>query len=208
MRANEKMVGTNGFQVALFPCEAMYISEARDPNPEHSVYALDFLPKDTAGNTIVGMKCYAPFSGQIKYTGADHNCILESDNPVNTPSGVKYVRVLVAHSWNAPVLYQHYNQGDLFYITGDYGQSYGEHLHMEVALVDDPSVQYWNNGGIGLFNGIHMWEGLYVNDTVMLRDEGFNWLTYGGSNPTFRHGKKFPWVLYANKLRNKHNTTN
>ena len=149
MRAGEKLKGTNGFEVALFPCEAMYITEAR-PDPEHSVYALDFLPKNTSGGDISPMNCYAPFSGSIVYTGNDHNCILESDSPVNTPSGVKYMRVLVAHSEIEPVLHTHYNQGNLFYTTGDYGVSYGEHLHMEVALVDDPSEQYWNTGGVGL----------------------------------------------------------
>ena len=205
MRANERMVGTNGFEVALFPCETLYLTPARDPD-EHSVYALDFLPRDTAGNVITAMPCYASFSGRIVYTGNDHNCILESDNPVNTPSGTFYMRILVAHSENAPVLYQHYNQGDLFYTTGNYGHSYGEHLHMEVALVSDPSVQYWNTGGVGLYQGVHMWDGIFVDDTVLLRPENYNWVTYGGSG-YYTRKNKFPWVLYANKLRNKHNTT-
>ena len=206
MIANERLRGDNGFEVALFPCNTLYLTEARDPD-EHSVYALDFLPKDTAGNTITAMPCYASFTGRIVYTGADHNCILESDNPVNTPSGVYYMRILVAHSETAPVLYQHYNQGELFYTTGDYGQSYGEHLHMEVALVDDPGEQYWNNGGIGLYKGIHMWDGLYVNDTVLLRPESYNWQVYSGGSSSFGRKGKFPWVLYANKIRNKHNNT-
>ena len=204
MLAGEKLKGTNGFQVALFPCEAMYITESRDP-PEHDVYALDFLPRNTSGQAISPMNCYAPFSCQIKYTGNDHNCIIESDTPVNTPSGTKYVRILVAHSEVAPVLYTHYNQGDLFYTTGNYGQSYGEHLHMEVALVDDPSDQYWNNGGIGLYKGVHMWEGLFVNDTALLRPLSYNWITYGGGIYGSRKNK-FPWVLYAEKLRKRYYT--
>lgn len=207
MRANETLRGSNGFEVALFPCEAMYISPARDPDYEHSVYALDFLPRDTEGNTISAMKCYAPFTGQIKYTGADHNCILESDNPVNTPSGLKYMRVLVAHSENAPSLYAHYRQGEQFYTSGDYGNSSGEHLHMEVALVDDPSVQYWNTGGIGLYNGVHMWDGLYVDDTVLIRPLSYSWVTYGGSPSFHRIRNRFPWVLYAEKIRKRNNTT-
>lgn len=206
MIANEKLKGDNGFEVALFPCNTLYLTEARDPD-EHSVYALDFLPKDTAGNTITAMPCYAPFSGRIVYTGSDHNCILESDSPVNTPSGVYYMRVLVAHSENAPVLYTHYNQGSLFYTTGNYGQSTGEHLHMEVALVDDPSEQYWNNGGIGLYKGVHMWDGIYVNDTVLLRPESYNWQVYNGGYPSFKKQGTFPWVLYANKIRNRYNNT-
>lgn len=207
MKPNEKLKGSNGFEVALFPCEAMYITEYRDP-PEHDVYALDFLPYNTNGVRIVGMRCYAPFSGRIVYTGADHNCILESDSPVNTPSGVKYMRVLVAHSWTEPVLNTHYNQGDLFYTTGNFGQSSGEHLHMEVALVDDPSEQKWNTGGVGLYKGIHMWEGLYVDDTTLLRPLSYAWQVFGGT-PTFGGKRtKFPWVLYANKIRNRYNTTN
>ena len=206
MLAHETLIGTNGFQVALFPCETLYLTPARDPD-EHSVYALDFLPYDTDGNLISGMKCYAPFSGQIKYTGNDHNCILESDTPVNTPSGMKYVRILVAHSEIAPVLYTHYNQGQQFYTTGNYfdgGHSYGEHLHMEVALVDDPSEQYWNNNGVGIYKGVHMWEALYVNDTAMLRPLSYAWQTYSGGSSGRRKGK-FPWVLYANKIRNRNN---
>ena len=88
------------------------------------------------------------------------------------------MRVLVAHSWNAPVLGTHYTQGDEFYTTGNYGQSSGEHLHMEVASVTSKQAQYWNSGGIGIYGGIHMWNSLYVNDTVMLRPENYNWKSY------------------------------
>lgn len=179
MRANQKLVAIDGYEVALFPCEAMYLTPARDPD-EHDVLALDFLPYDTNGNRITGMNCYAPFTGKIVYTGNDHNCILESDNLVHAPDGtLKYMRVLVAHSWTAPVLNTHYTQGDLFYTTGNYGQSTGEHLHMEVATVDNKSIQYWNSGGIGIYNAIHIWLALYVNDTVMLRPKDYPWQTYG-----------------------------
>lgn len=178
MRAGQTLTASDGYEVALFPCEAMYLTEARIP-PEHDVLALDFLPRDTNGNAITGMKCYAPFSGTIVYTGNDHNCILESDDKVHTPNGeLKYMRVLVAHSEIAPVLNTHYNQGDEFYTTGNYGQSFGEHLHMEVASVDSKSIQYWNNSYIGIYDAIHMWNGLYINNTVILRDGDFNWVEY------------------------------
>lgn len=183
MRANQRLIATDGYEVALFPCEALYLSPAREPD-EHDVLALDFLPYDTTGNRITAMKCYAPFTGSIVYTGNDHNAILESDNLVHAPDGtLKYMRVLVAHSEVAPVLGTHYQQGEEFYTTGNYGMSYGEHLHMEVATVDNKATQYWNSGGIGLYNAIHMWLGLYVNDTVMLRPEAYNWVEYGGTPP-------------------------
>ena len=178
MRPNQRMVAGDGYEVALFPCETLYLTPARDPD-EHDVLALDFLPFDINGNRITAMPCYAPFTGKIVYTGNDHNCILESDNLVHAPDGsLKYMRVLVAHSEVAPILNTHYNQGDLFYTTGNYGQSTGEHLHMEVATVDNKSTQYWNNGGIGIYGAKHMWNMLYVNDTVLLRPKNYNWRTY------------------------------
>ena len=179
MRANQKLVASDGYEVALFPCEALYLSEARDPD-EHDVLALDFLPYNTNGNRITGMKCYAPFSGTIVFTGNDHNCILQSDRPVHAPDGsLKYMRVLVAHSETAPVLNTHYNQGDHFYTTGNYGQSFGEHLHMEVASVDTPSTKQWNDGGIGLYGAKHMWSELYTDDTKILRGEDYKWIDFG-----------------------------
>lgn len=205
MRPNQKLVATDGYEVALFPCEAMYLTTARDPD-EHDVLALDFLPFNISGQRITAMPCYAPFSGTIIYTGNDHNLILESDDKVHMPDGsLEYGRVMVAHSFEAPVLGTHYNQGDLFYRTGNYGQSTGEHLHMEVAHVSSKSAQYWNNGGIGIYGAIHMWLGLYVNDTVLLRPEDYNWVEYqGGVTPTGeRKEKRFPWVLYSRKFRRK-----
>ena len=206
MRANEKLVADDGYEVALFPCEALYLTEARDPD-EHDVLALDFLPRNIAGGVITAMPCYAPFSGTIVYTGNDHNLILESDDKVHMPDGsLEYGRVLVAHSFDAPVLNTHYDQGDLFYRTGNYGYSGGEHLHMEVAHVSSKSAQKWNTGGVGIYGAVHVWDGLYVNDTVLLRPEDYNWVEYNGGvtppTPDEKKIKRFPWVLYANRLRN------
>lgn len=203
MRPNQKLVASDGYEVALFPCEALYLTTRRDPD-EHDVLALDFLPFNTAGQRITAMPCYAPFSGTIVYTGNDHNLILESDDKVHMPDGsLEYGRVLVAHSFEAPVLGTHYNQGDLFYRTGNYGQSFGEHLHMEVAHVSSKSVQKWNNDGIGIYGAIHMWNALYVNDTILLRPEDYNWVEYtGGITPEGKKKeKRFPWVLYSRKFR-------
>lgn len=201
MRAGEKLVAPDGYEVALFPCEVLYLTEARNPD-EHDVLALDFLPRNLAGQAITAMPCYAPFSGTIVYTGNDHNLILESDDKVHMPDGsLEYGRVLVAHSFDAPVSGTHYNQGDLFYRTGNYGQSSGEHLHMEVAHVSSKSAQKWNTGGVGIYGAIHMWNALYVNNTYLLRGEDYNWVEYGISPVTNRKKKSFPWALYSKKLR-------
>jgi hypothetical protein len=179
MVAGERLVAPDGYEVALFPCDTLYLSEARDPD-EHDVLALDFLPRNTSGQAITAMKCYAPFSCKIVYTGNDHNCILESTDKVHAPDGtLKYMRVLVAHSEVAPVLNAHYNQGDEFYTTGNYGYSFGEHLHMEVATVDNKSTRLWNQSGVGIYGAIHMWNALYVDNTELLRPEDYDWREYG-----------------------------
>ncbi len=200
MIAGQKLKADDGYEVALFPCEALYLTESRDPD-EHDVLALDFLPRSINGAVITAMPCYAPFSGTLVYTGNDHNCILESDDKVHMPDGsLQYGRVLVAHSFTAPVQGTHYNQGDEFYRTGNYGMSYGEHLHMEVASVSSKSAQYWNTGGVGIYGAIHMWNALYVNNTVLLRPENYNWQEYKGTSEVIEE-KKFPWFIYARKLR-------
>ena len=206
MTPGQRLVASDGYEVALFPCEALYLSPDRDPD-EHDVLALDFLPRNIAGQTIQAMPCFAPFSGTIVYTGNDHNCILESDDLVHMPDGsLEYARCLVAHSFIAPTLNAHYTQGQEFYRTGNYGMSYGEHLHMELARVSSKSAQYWNTGGIGIYGAIHMWDALYVNNTVLLRPKNYNWQTWNAPTPptpTIKKDKKFPWVLYSKKLRYK-----
>ena len=163
MKPNQRLLADDGHEVCLFPCEAMYITQG-----EHDVLALDFRPVNVLGARITAMKCYAPFTGRIVYTGNDHNCILQSDDLVYMPDGsLSYGRVLVAHSEVAPVLNTHYIQGQQFYTTGNFGQSYGEHLHMEIASVTSPIERYWNSGtGIGLYKAIHMWNGMFVNDKL------------------------------------------
>lgn len=205
MIPNQKLKASDGYEVCLFPCETLYLTPDRDPD-EHDVLALDFLPYNIVGERITAMPCYAPFSGKIVYTGNDHNCILESDDLVHMPDGsLEYGRVLVAHSFQAPVLNTHYDQGDLFYRTGNYGQSSGEHLHMEVAHVSSKSTQYWNAGGIGIYGAIHMWNSMYVDDTVLLRPEDYPWVTWGIQPipEDEKKKKKFPWAIYAEKFRER-----
>lgn len=205
MTPGQKLKASDGYEVFLFPCEALYLTPAREPD-EHDVLALDFLPYNIVGQRITAMPCYAPFSGTIVYTGADHNLILESDDKVHMPDGsLEYARVLVAHSFQVPVKGTHYNQGDLFYTSGNYGQSTGEHLHMEVAHVPTKETRYWNVGGIGIYGAVHMWLGLYVNNTVLLRPENYKWVEWNGPAPPTKkkEEKRFPWVLYSRKFRNK-----
>lgn len=204
MIAGEQKIASDGYEVCLFPCECMFLNVNR---PEHDVYALDFLPVNAQGAPMTAMPVYAPFTGTIVYNGNDHNCILQSNNKVHTPSGLKYVRVVVAHSENnPPAVTSEFRQGFEYYQTGNYGQSFGEHLHMEYALLDDPNERLWNPSGYGLYGGVHMWDALYVDDTFLARPGTYNWLLYGETPPIPTEEKKkhkFPWFLYRRKFEKR-----
>lgn len=192
MEPLQRLFDNQGNEVCLFPLENLHLSPDRNP-PEHDGLALDFLGWNSLGR-VYDCPCYAPFSGNVVYTGNDHNMIYWSSNPVRLVDGtLSHVSILVAHSETAPgTVGTSYVQGQLWYHTGNYGQSTGDHLHMEVAL----GHVMWNQAGTGLENPSHMYNVMAVNDTVISRGLDFNWREYnGGVTPTSREKKGFPWVV-------------
>ena len=131
MQPLERLWDRDGNEVCLFPMETLYLSTARDP-AEHQLYAMDFFGWDN-GLRIYNCPCYAPFSGEVVYTGNDHNMIYWSLNPVRLVDGtLSNVSILVAHSMTAPAsVGTRFVQGQLWYHTGNYGQSTGDHLHID-----------------------------------------------------------------------------
>ena len=199
MTPGERLNDTQGNEVCLFPLEYLHLSQG-----EHQQFAMDFLGWNANGR-VYDCPCYAPFSGQVVYTGNDHNMIYWSDNPVRLVDGtLSHVSILVAHSMTAPAgVGTHFTQGDLWYHTGNYGYSFGDHLHMEVAL----GHVTWDSSGLHLLNPAHLYDVMAVNDTVIDYGMGFNWRTYGGvvppgPTPTIKKNK-FPWVLYNNKFKKR-----
>lgn len=200
MQPLQRMWDDQGNEVCLFPMQDLHLSPARVP-PEHQLYALDFLGWDN-GLRIYNCPCYAPFSGEVVYTGNDHNMIYWSTNPVRLVDGtLSHVSILVAHSMTAPApVGSTFVQGQLWYHTGNYGQSTGDHLHMEVAL----GHVKWDSTGMHLNDPSHIWNVVAVNDTVISRGENFDWREYqGGVTPPTQDvkRKKYPWVLYSRKIR-------
>lgn len=198
MQPFQKMKDSDGNEVALFPMEYLYMSQG-----EHQLYALDFLGWNANGR-VYNCPCYAPFSCRVTYTGNDHNMICQSLNKVRFVDGtLDYATVLVAHSMTAPPrLGTIFTQGDLWYHTGNYGISTGDHLHMEVAK----GRVSWGAGGLHLKNPYHMWNMFAKNNTVISNGMGLNWRDYEGGvtpTPTSKDKKQngFRWVLYARKLR-------
>ena len=201
MQPLQRLWDTQGNEVCLFPMETLYLSTARDP-AEHQLLAMDFFGWDN-GLRIYDCPCYAPFSGEVVYTGNDHNMIYWSSNPVRLVDGtLSNVSILVAHSDTAPgAVGTRYVQGQLWYHTGNYGQSTGDHLHMEVAL----GHVKWDTSGTHLKNPTHLYNVMACNDTTIARGMGFNWRDYEGGitppTPEEEEQKKFPWFIYARKLR-------
>lgn len=201
MQPLQRLWDSDGNEVILFPMVDLYLSPARVP-PEHQLYALDFLGWDN-GLRIFNCPCYAPMSCQVVYTGNDHNMICWSINPVRLVDGtLSDVSILVAHSETPPAAVgSTFVQGQLWYHSGNYGQSTGDHLHMEVAL----GHVTWDPTGMHLLNPAHMYDVMAVNDTVISRGGDFNWRNYDGVIPPpiepETKKKRFPWVLYSRKLR-------
>ena len=196
MRANERLLDNTGHEVCLFPLEYMNIS-----NPEHQQYAIDFLGWGASGR-VYDCSCYAPFSGRVVYTGNDHNMIYWSTNPVRCADGnLSDVTVLVAHSNTAPSgVGTTFSQGDLWYHTGNYGVSSGDHLHMEVAK----GHVMWDTSGTHLLLPSHMYDIMYKNDTIIINDNSYPWKTYTSPTPPIETKKhRFPWPCYMKMLRDK-----
>lgn len=203
MRAGQRMWDSDGNEVCLFPMKTLYLTTARDP-AEHQLYAMDFFGWDN-GQRVYDCPCYAPFSGSVVYTGNDHNMIYWSTNPVRLVNGaLSHVSILVAHSDTAPAsVGTTFVQGQLWYHTGNYGHSTGDHLHMEVAL----GHVKWDPTGTHLKDPAHMYNVMACNDTTISRGMDYNWRNYDGGiippTPIIHKRTKFPWVLYARKFRKR-----
>lgn len=190
------MVDNEGNEVVLFPMEYMYISRG-----EHQLYAIDFLGWNAHGR-VYDCPCYAPFSCRVVFTGNDHNVIFQSLDKVRFVDGtLDYATILVAHSeTDVPLMGQVFNQGTLFYHSGNYGFSFGDHLHMEVAK----GRVTWDDSGLHLRNPYHMWEMMAINDTVIKKDLDLDWQEYSDYiiSKTFRK-HKFNWQTFTRKLKRR-----
>lgn len=199
MKPGQKLKTPTGEEVILYPMEYLVVSRG-----DHDGHAFDMLGWNANGR-VYNCPCYAPVSGSVVRTGNDHNMIYWSDTQVLFADGTAdFCSILVAHSESPPgSVGTHYNQGDLWYHTGNYGNSYGDHLHIDIAK----GHVLWNSAGTGLQNSVSLNTATYVNDTVLVNTGGYLWRIYEGGvtppgpGPVRKWKSKFPWVLYARKMR-------
>ena len=206
MLAGQKLKTNGGVEVLLFPLPCLYMSQNEGADYSHAgTLAMDFLGWGANGR-IYKAPYYAPCSCTCIASTESANRIWQSDNPVLYADGTTdYVTWVQAHDNNPLPVGTHLNQGDLLGHTGTAGFATGDHVHFNFAkgrYANWEQVPPHNNWQ--LKNSIHIYDVCFVNDTVILQGYGHPWITYqGGVTPSDKKKRKFPWVLYAKKLRNK-----
>jgi hypothetical protein len=211
MVAGQKLVANDGHEVALFPLPYLYMSQDEGGDFSHSgTYNIDFLGWGANGR-IYQAPIYAPCTMKVVAfwnTFAGGNQVtFESVDKVWLPNGqLDYLTIAFGHDSNPPYtkIGQVVQQGDLCYHTGTYGNVTGDHTHTCLGQGHYQGYTDRGNSKMDLTNRIHYWEAVFVNDTVIVQGYNHNWVKYqGGVTPTEKEKHKFPWVLYAKKLRNK-----
>ena len=204
MRAGQKLIASDGKEVLLFPLEYMNISQDEGGSTSHAgTYNIDFLGWGANGR-VYNCPYYAPCKCVLVYQSlAGYYNIWNSLNEVHTPSGLQRVSFMVVHDNNVPFSVGHVlNQGELMGHTGT-GGNVGDHLHLNIASGNYagqeqvPPDNEWQ-----LINSEHIYNMMYVNDTVIINGENHNWMTYTG--PILQTSNKgFNFVLYGYYAKKK-----
>ena len=211
MAPNERLIADDGYEVMLFPLEYMYISQPEGGDYSHAgTLQIDFLGWDQNGR-VYNCPYYAPCTCRCVATTdqSTNNRVYESTNQVHLADGsLGYVTFEMAHD-NFPThgVGEIIIQGALLGHTGT-ATGVGDHMHFQTAR---GTYAGWEqvppNNNWQLVNEMHIYDACYVNDTTIVDGEGYNWRTYeGGNTPTEEKEHHFPWVLYANRIRNKRAT--
>lgn len=208
MIAYETMVDNEGYQVALFPLEYMNISQGEGGSYSHSgSYAIDFLGWG-AGGRIYNCPTYAPVDLKCVYASSNSYRIFESTRKVHLANGqLNYLTIWFNHGDHNSSIHvgDLFPQGTQCNETGTTGGGTGDHTHIICGL-GKYQGQKKVNGNWTLKNQMHMYDALFVNDTVLVNDYNYNWKVFQGGSPIptpTAKRYKFKWVLYANKIRNK-----
>ena len=209
MQAYQRLVASDGYEVMLFPLPYLYVTQGENGSFSHQgTLNIDFIGWGNSGR-IYNASMYAPCSCTCVYvgSGAENGRYFQSNNMVHCADGqLRYVTFLFYHD-NNPIanLGDVFTQGDLIAHTGTAGYVTGDHTHFNTAYGTYQGLETVPPANqTQLKNSSHIYETCYVNDTIIVDGYGYNWIEYTGPTPptpVIRRGK-FPWVLYARKLRN------
>ena len=202
MRAGQRLVASDGYEVCLFPLEYMNISQDEYGSYSHSgILAIDFLGWGANGR-VYQCPYYAPFSCTCVFDGGSSNGrVWQSNNKVHLADGsLDYVCINVAHDNNPPALGTVKQQGDILGHTGTAGNVTGDHVHMNFAK---GTYDGWDStqGYRQLKHSIHIYNTTYVNQTTIINGASHTWLKWNSPSPSPSPSlkSKFPFVLYAKK---------
>lgn len=210
MRANQRLVGDDGYEVMLFPLEYMNASQQEGGGYSHAgTYQMDFLGWGANGR-VLNCPYYAPCTCRcVAITdAAANNRVYESINKVHLADGtLGYVTFETAHD-NFPVttVGTVLTQGQLMGHTGTAGNVTGDHLHFQCGRGTYQGWVQLPNGNWMLANEMHIYDACYVNDTTIIQGYGYNWREYqGGVEPTPEEEQKrrgYKWQVFTRRIRN------
>lgn len=212
MIAGQKLTDENGYQVLLFPMNCMYITQGEHGSISHTL-AMDFVGWTNERGQLIHYPYYAPCDVKCvakNYNNGQAYVIWQSLNPVHLADNtIDIICFVVMHDDNPPynvgkILYQ----GDLLGHTGSSGFATGDHLHLNVARGVYVGWTQVASGFSELTNSIHIYNAMFVNDTTLYVDYGYNWQTYEGTpkppippTPFYTKGNLWKKYIYSNKIK-------
>lgn len=209
MLANRNYIGQNGKQNVVFPLEFMYLTQGELSTGTHKgMYAMDFQGMYNASTRRYRCPYYAPVDLELVAIAdnASHAYVYTSLSEVNFIDGtLDYFTILVAHDDDSYSVGRRVAQGYELGKTGTYGVTSGDHVHIEVKKGRYEGCHYNSDNIYMMTNETHLYDIFGVNDTILLVDGNYNWQEFSETPIPFNiKNKKFPWVLYARKLRSRY----
>ena len=208
MIAHERLIAPDGYEVALFPFEYLYMSQDEGGDYSHAgTYNIDFLGWGSNGR-VYQCPFYAPCELECVdiWDSNSNTRVYQSTNMVHLANGdLDYLTIMFSHDDNPPhSVGSIIRQGELLGHTGTTGYVTGDHTHTCCGKGTYQGFTERQQGNWDLTNRIHYWDALYVNNTIIV--EGYNhpWEVY--SEPIgFAINKKFNFMLfgYYAKLKRK-----
>ena len=204
MIANQTLVADDGYEVALFPLEYLYMTQDEGGDFSHAgTYNIDFVGYN---GTAVVTQCpiYAPCTMKLVFTNftpsGGNMCVFESVDKVHLANAdLDYLTISFAHDLHPPIttIGQVVNQGDLCYHTGEYGYVTGDHVHSCCGQGQFAGLTERQSGNWDLTNRIHYWDAVFVNDTGIVQGYGHDWKdwTQPPTPPSQTRKRKFPFVV-------------
>lgn len=179
MYQGQTLRDNNGYEVLLFPLDCLYITQEEYGSLSHNL-AMDFVGWTNQTGQIYNYPYYAPCTLKL----VDHVSfwpIFESVNPVHLADGtIDYVTICFMHDNNVP-----YNVGDIIpqgQLLGHTGTAggVGDHVHINTShgLGNRLNQRVGTTNYYELDNSSHIYNDMFVNDTILYKDYGYNWRYY------------------------------